>query len=141
MRGKLNREFAFSSLVCVFPMAVGSALWGVLPDRAVRQLSSGGVSSWSKSFVVFAIPITFLLVHIYNCFFRKNKIEPRSRPPSDPDFDDEDDEDDEDEPASDTLSGARPDPKNFTVSYWPVPILCWITFIAFIILTFIWRVE
>ena len=128
MKKKLNKQLAISSLACAFPMAIGGALWSVLPERAERHLSSGGVSSWTKSFVVFGIPILFLIVHLYNCLFRKVKTyTDSSKKPENEEADLEEKE--------------SPDPVKTNVLYWSVPILCWIGFVAFVILSFVWRVS
>ena len=109
-------------------MAIGGAFWKLLPERAVRELESGGVSSWSKGFVVFAIPLIFLVFHFYNCVIKKHKTR----------------KDDQNQEAltqsQEIMSKASPNPISPKVMYWTLPVLCAICFIVFVILTFVWRV-
>ena len=64
MVGKLNKKIIASSLICLFPVLLGSILWKILPEQMVRSLS--GYSS--KAVVIFVLPVVFLAIHLIYCF-------------------------------------------------------------------------
>ncbi|MEL7610299.1 MAG: DUF1648 domain-containing protein [Bacillota bacterium] len=64
------KTIVFSSLVCLLPIVLGGALWGVLPEMLARHIGlNGRPDGFSpKGVVVFVFPILFLAIHLLYCF-------------------------------------------------------------------------
>lgn len=63
---KYRLQLLFSSLVLLLPIPIGLILWDRLPSSMPMHITTGsGVDGFgSKGFVIFAIPLIFLAVHL-----------------------------------------------------------------------------